>query len=92
MDPYLQDIIQRLEVLERQEENKCHTLEQISTSLQSIRTDTANMKEILDVWNSAKGFIKTVHFLAEMGKIFWFPIAVLIAVYYFGRTGHWTLK
>lgn len=66
-------------------------LEDINISLSTIKEmhdDVKQMREILDAWNSAKGFVTTMRFLAALIK--WTAVVggTVGVIWYFVKFGH----
>ena len=59
-----------------------------TASIKEIHDDVKQMREILDAWNSAKGFVTTIKFLSAMIK--WTAIVggTVGVVWYFFKFGH----
>lgn len=58
-------------------------------SIKQIHDDVQKMREIIEAWNSAKGFVTTIKFLSALIK--WLAIvgAGLGAFWYLIKFGHW---
>jgi hypothetical protein len=61
---------------------------QATATIHEIHDDVREMREILDAWNSAKGFVTTIKFLSAMIK--WTAIVggTVGVIWYFVKFGH----
>lgn len=61
---------------------------QATSTIHEIRDDIREMREILDAWNNAKGFVTTIKFLSSLIK--WISIVggTIGLIWYFFKTGH----
>lgn len=63
-------------------------IQALKDQVTAIHTDIAHMREILDAWNSAKGFVNTIKFLAALTKALAALGAVIGIIWYVTKFGH----
>ena len=96
----LREMNMRMEALEKRSSTelnrvnrRLHDLEgRVDEGLQTIgRMDTklTTIEEILTAWNNTKGFVNTLKFLNKGLAIIAVPVGIIVAVYFYGKTGHW---
>lgn len=73
-----------------------HDMEELRTELTTIRSkvetmeqEVASIKELLQAWENAKGFIKVIEILGKITKALLPTIAFIGAFWYLITSGHW---
>lgn len=70
-----------------------HQREEDRTVLLQMRDDVKAVREIVTAWNNIKGFVQTVRAINStiwfIAKIITVISAIAMAIYLFGKTGHW---
>ena len=56
--------------------------------LAPIEADIKRIREIVEAWDSAKGFVNVVRAISATFKVLSVPVAALAALWYFIATGH----
>jgi hypothetical protein len=56
--------------------------------LAPIEADIKRIREIVEAWDSAKGFINVVRAISAVFKMLAVPVAALAALWYLITTGH----
>lgn len=56
--------------------------------LTPIEADIRRIREIVEAWDSAKGFINVIRGVSATLKVLSVPVAAVVALWYFIATGH----
>ena len=63
-------------------------LNEHSVRLQTIEANTQATLDIVVAWNNARGFINVVRWLSATVRVLALPATVIVALWYFAKTGH----
>lgn len=64
----------------------------IEKRIAPMEADIKRIREIVEAWNNAKGFVNTVKGISSTIKILAIPAAACAAIWYLITTGHWPTK
>lgn len=56
--------------------------------LTPLENDVKRIREIVEAWDNAKGFVNVIKAFSAMLKILAVPFAILMAIWYLITTGH----
>lgn len=64
----------------------------IKETVAAVASDAKKIREIVEAWDNAKGFVNTVKGISATLKILALPMVALGALWYFMTTGHFPSK
>jgi hypothetical protein len=61
----------------------------VEADIQKISNQLDDIQGLLEAWNTAKGFVRVIEFIAKIVRILAPWTAFLIAIWLFLKSGHW---
>lgn len=64
----------------------------VESRIAPMEADIKRIREIVEAWNNAKGFVNTIKGISSTIKVLAIPVAAAAAFWYLITTGHWPTK
>lgn len=64
----------------------------VAGRLSPLEADVKRIREIVEAWNNAKGFVNTIKAISAAVKVLAILFAAAAAVWFFITNGHWPSK